>query len=60
MSHPDFKFVITREVGVHADLDRKRAVISRETKDRKSIRLEADFRTLEKLHEEIPKQLEGY
>ncbi len=48
MSRPDFTFEITRKVGVHADFHRKRAVISCETKDGKSIHLEADFETLER------------
>ena len=57
MSSRDFEFVITSKVGVHADFNRKRAVISCETEDGKSIRLDADFQTLEKLHEQIRKLL---
>jgi hypothetical protein len=59
MSSPELRFVVTRHVGVHADFHRKRAVISCETEDGKSIRLDADFQTLEKLHEQIRKQLEA-
>jgi len=59
MSHPDFVFKITRKVGVHADYDQKRVVISCETKDGKTIHLEADYQTLEKMHDEIRKQLES-
>ena len=58
MSRPDFTFKITHKVGVHLDLQRNRAVISCETKDGKLIRLEADQQTLEKIHEEILRQLE--
>ncbi len=59
MSRPDFKFFITGKVGITADFSRKRAVISCESKDGKTIRLDVDFPTLEKLHEEIRKQLEA-
>jgi hypothetical protein len=58
MSSPELRFVVTRHVGVHADFHRKRAVISCETEDGKSIRLDVDFKTLEKLHKEIQKELE--
>ena len=59
MSHPDFVFKITQKVGVHADYDQKQVVISFETKDGKTIHLEADYQTLEKMHDEIRKQLES-
>ena len=59
MSHPDFTFEIARKVSVDADFDRHRAVISCETRDGKSIRLDADFKTLEKIHQEIQKELEN-
>jgi len=58
MSHPDFVFEITRKVRVDADLQRHRAIISCETKDGKSIRLDADVETLEKIHEKIQNRLE--
>ena len=58
MSRPDFIFEITKKVGVHADYDQKRVVISCKTKDGKSVHLEADYQTLEKIHEEIRKQLD--
>ena len=58
MSHPDFVFEITRKVRVDADLHRHRAIILCETKDGKSIRLDADVETLEKIHEEIQNRLE--
>ena len=59
MSHPDFVFEITRKVRVDADLHRHRAIILCETKDGKSIHLDADLKTLEKLHEEIQKRIES-
>jgi hypothetical protein len=59
MSHPDFVFEIGQKVSVDADFHRHRAVISCETKDGKSIDLDADFTTLEKIHEEIQKRLES-
>jgi hypothetical protein len=58
MSHPDFVFEISRKVRVDTDFDIHRAIISCETKDGKSIRLDADFETLEEIHEEIQKRLE--
>jgi len=57
MSHPDLRFVITQKVSVHADFHRKRAQISCETEDGKSIRLDVDFPTLEKLHAQIQREL---
>jgi len=57
MSHPDLRFVIEGKVSVHADFHRKRAEISCETADGKSIRLDLDFQTLETLHEKIREQL---
>jgi len=59
MSHPDFTFEITPKVSVDADFHKRRAVISCETKDGKSIHLDADFKTLEKIHKEIQKRLEN-
>jgi hypothetical protein len=59
MVHPHFTFVITHKVAVHPDFHRKRAIISCETEDGKSVRIDADFKTLEKLHDEIRKQLEA-
>jgi hypothetical protein len=46
------------KVGIRADFARKRAVISCETKDGKPIHRKADFQKLEKIHDEIRKQLE--
>ena len=54
MSHP-LTLKITSKVGIHADFPRKRVVISCETEDGKSICLEADYQTIEKIHEEIRK-----
>ena len=59
MSDPDLRLVVTGKVGVHADFHRNRAVISCETEDGKSISLDVDFQTLEKLHKEIREQLEA-
>jgi len=42
MSHQALDFEITDKVGVHSKLARHRAIISCETKDGKSIHLEAD------------------
>jgi hypothetical protein len=56
---PDYRFVITSKVGVDADFHRKRTVISCETEDGKSIRLDVDFQTLESFTEQIRKQLEA-
>jgi len=58
MARPDFTFKIARKVGVDADFDRRRAVISCKTKDGKSIQLKADFQTLKKLHKKIQDRLE--
>jgi hypothetical protein len=59
MSRQDFTLEIARNVDVRPDFHRKRAVISCETKDGRSIHLEADFQTLFKIHDEIRKQLEA-
>ena len=56
----DLRFKITDKVQVHVELDRKRAVISCETQDGKSLNLEASYQTLEKIHQEIQKQLDQY
>ena len=58
MKHPDLKFEITRKAHVEVDFQRHRAVISCQTKDGKSIHLDADFETLGKIHDEIQKRLE--
>ena len=59
MSRADYTFEIAGKVRVDADFHRHRAVISCETKDGKSIHLDADLKTLEKLHEEIQKRIES-
>jgi hypothetical protein len=58
MHHPDFSFKIADEVDVRLDLGRKRAVISCTTADGKSLHLETNYETLDKLHREIMKQLD--
>ena len=52
MSHPDFAFKVSHKVEVRIDLHLKLGVVSFETKDGKSIQLEADYQTLEKIHNE--------
>ena len=60
MAHLDFNFKISDKVRVHVDLERKRAVISCETDDGKSLKLEADYQTINRIHDEIRKQTQGY
>ena len=57
MAHPDFTFRITDKVRVHVDLDRK-GVILFETHDGKSVQLEANYQTINKIHDEIKKQMD--
>lgn len=59
MSRQDFSFEITRVVRVDVDLRRHRALISCETKDGKSIHLDADLNSIEKIHEKIESRLEN-
>jgi hypothetical protein len=60
MPRRDLRFKITDKVQVHLELGRKRAVISCETEDGRSLDLEADYQTLEKIHQEIQKQMDTY
>ena len=60
MAHSDFIFKISDKVKVHVDIARKRAVISCETDDGKSLKLEADYQTINRIHDEIRKQTQGY
>ncbi len=60
MAHSDFNFTISDKVKVHVDIARKRAVISCETDDGKSLKLEADYQTINRIHDEIRKQTQGY
>ncbi len=60
MAHLDFNFKISDKVRVHVDLERKRAVILCETDDGKSLKLEADYQTINRIHDEIRKQTQGY
>ena len=60
MAHSDFNFKISDKVRVDVDLARKRAVISCETDDGKSLELEADYQTINRIHDEIRKQTQGY
>ena len=59
MSHPDFIFEIGQLVRVDADFHKHRATVTCKTEDGKSIHLNADFKTLEKIHDEIRKNLEN-
>jgi hypothetical protein len=58
MQHPDYSFKITENVQVRIDPSLKRAVISCETDDRKSLHLEANYKTLDKIHQEIRDRLD--
>ncbi len=51
-------FKVTGDVGVRADLHRKRVVISFVTEDAKVLNLEGDYQTLDRIHQEIVKQLQ--
>jgi hypothetical protein len=59
MASQELKFNITDDVGVDVNLDRERVVISCKTKDGKSLFLEADYQTIDKLHDEIESQRWG-
>jgi len=58
MTHPDFRFKITDNVRLHVDFARKHAVILCETNDGKLVQLEASHHTINKIHDEIRKQME--
>ena len=58
MPHHDLRLKIIDKVRVHSKLGRNRAVISCETEDGKSLDLEADYHTLDKIHQEIRKLLD--
>ena len=60
MAHSGFNFAISDKVQVHVDIARKRAVISCKTDDGKSLKLEADYQTINRIHDEIRKQTQGY
>lgn len=59
MRRPDLRFAISGKVWIHVDLERKRVVISCVTKDGKLLDLETDYQTLDQIHREIQKHLEG-
>jgi len=54
MADRDFTFKITDKVQIRLDTKRN-AVILFETKDGKSVRLEADYQTIDKIHDQIQK-----
>ena len=58
MPRRDLRFKITDKVQANLELSRRRAVISCETENGKSLALEADYETLDKIHQEIQKQLD--
>jgi len=60
MEHRDFSFKIDDKVRVRVDFIRKRAMISWENDDGKSIHLEADYQTIDRIHDELHKQLDAY
>ena len=57
MTRPDYVFKITGEIRVRPDLHRGRVVLSCMTEDGKSLYLETDYQALERIHQEIQKQL---
>lgn len=50
-------FKVTHDVTVRADLQRNRVVISFVSEDGKVINLETGYQTLERIHQEVTKQL---
>jgi hypothetical protein len=56
MSRPNYTFKISDNVSANTDFARKRATIWCMTKDGKSIKLELDLPTLEKLREQLENQ----
>jgi DNA topoisomerase IB len=58
LGHQDLTYKITNKVKVHVDFDRASVVISFETDDGKSLHLEAKYKTIDKIREEIDKQME--
>ena len=58
MMRPDFRFKITDDVRLRVDFARKQEVILCETHDGKSVQLEASHDTINKIHDEIRKQME--
>ncbi len=57
MVSPDFTFKVTDEVRVQLDFDRKQGVILLMTNDGRSLRIEAGYQTLNKIHEELRTQM---
>ena len=54
MAHRDLTFKITDKVQIRLDTERN-AVILFETRDGKSVQLEADYQTINKIHDQIQK-----
>jgi len=52
MTPPELHFKISDEIEGHADLHRKRVVISCTTTDGKSLHLETDYEALDWIHQE--------
>jgi hypothetical protein len=51
-------FKVTGDVKVQADFHRKRVVISFVTDDGRMLNLETDYQTLDRIHQEIVRQLQ--
>jgi hypothetical protein len=60
MSHKKLHFQITRTVRTRIDFVNNRAVISCKTKDGKTLDLETDLQTLDKINAEVRSHLERY
>jgi hypothetical protein len=60
MASHELRFKIINKIAVHLATVQNRAVILCETDDGKKIHLEADYPTLDKIHQEIQKLLERY
>ena len=60
MAHSDLSFKITEKVQLQIDFAHKKAVIVCETAEGKALHLEAEYRTINKIHDEIRRQLEEY
>jgi hypothetical protein len=58
LAHADFRFKITDNVRLQVDFARKQAVILCETHDGRLVQLEASHHTINKIHDEIRKQIE--
>ena len=60
MAHKKLHFQITHKVRTRIDFENNRAVISCNTKDGKTLDLETDLQTLDKINAEVRRQLDRY